>query len=271
MKKVSCLGPAGSYSCLAVQKLCKDAAIVPCRNFGEAFQKLLSGEVETAVVPVENSIQGGVLEVLDLLEREKVFAVERLVLPIDHRLAIKAGTSLSQIKKVFSHEQAIGQCSEFLQANLPNADYLPTRSTAESLLMVDDTSAGIVGAHANREGVVLSNENIANEKHNFTQFFRLVKEEKGLPLHGEYLFFCAVCAHKPGSLLDLLRIFADSGLNLTKIESRPIRDVYGEYRFYIEVEGDYADENMQRAIALAKENCRQFRIIGVYGKSKTET
>lgn len=263
-KKVSCLGPDGSYSTLAAEKLCKGYELILCRNFSEVIEKLLSGEAQNAVIPIENSIQGGVLQNLDLLEREEVFAVEETVLKIDHRLAVKEGVSLCDIKRVYSHEQAIGQCSDYLKANLPQAQCIFTDSTAKSLELIDHASAGIVGSHIQGEGLVLSKENIANEKRNFTRFLRLARKGEEVPAHSDMVFLCATCAHKPGSLLELLQAFASHGLNLTRIESRPMKDIFGEYRFFIEFAGDIADGNVQSALASAKEKCTQFRILGAY-------
>ena len=171
---------------------------------------------------------------------------------------------LADVRRVYSHEQAIGQCSEYLQKYLPQAECIFTDSTAKSLSLVDDTSAGIVGAHAQKAGVTLSRENIANEKDNFTQFFRLVRREEGLPAHSGTVFFCAVCEHRPGSLLTLLKVFSDEGINLTCVESRPIRGVLGEYRFFIALAGDIADGRIRGALERARGVCRTFRILGAY-------
>ncbi len=263
-KKVSCLGPAGSYSHLAAETLCPGSEVLLKNNFPAVFASLAEGEAEDAVIPIENSIQGGVLQNLDLLEREDVYAVEQTVLRIDHRLALREGVRLSDVTRVFSHEQAIGQCSEYLQKYLPDAQCIFVDSTAKSLSMVDGHSAGIVGAHAHREGVVLSAENIANEKNNFTQFFRLRRREEGLPAHSRTVFFCAVCEHRPGSLLALLQVFSEEGINLTRIESRPIRNVLGEYRFFIVIEGDIAAPRIRSSLERARSVCRTFRILGAY-------
>lgn len=263
-KTVSCLGPEGSYSHLAAEMLCPESRVLLCGNFPAVFAALAEGAADEAVIPIENSIQGGVLQNLDLLERENVYAVEQTVLKIDHRLALKEGVKLADVRRVYSHEQAIGQCSEYLQKYLPQAECIFTDSTAKSLSLVDDTSAGIVGAHAQKAGVTLSRENIANEKDNFTQFFRLVRREEGLPAHSGTVFFCAVCEHRPGSLLTLLKVFSDEGINLTCVESRPIRGVLGEYRFFIALAGDIADERIRGALERARGVCRTFRILGAY-------
>ena len=194
----------------------------------------------------------------------RALAVEELVLAIDHRLATLEGVSCDAIERIYSHEQAIGQCAEYLHTHFPNAKLLYTRSTAESLEKLDAHSAGIVGAHVKMQGVVLSKENIADKKRNFTRFLRLVRREEARPKRSEKVFFCATCKHRPGSLYELLGVFARSGINLTRIESRPIRDVFGEYRFFIEIDGDIARKEVVSALKEAEAFCRQFHIIGAY-------
>ena len=226
-QRAACLGPAGSYSELAAGVLCPGARAVLFPTFSAVFDALEGGEAECAVIPIENSIQGGVLQNLDLLETRDACAVAETRLRIDHRLALREGVRLSDVTRVYSHEQAIGQCSRFLDTFLPRAERIFTHSTAQSLSLLDAHSAGIVGAHIRAEGVVLSKENIADEKNNFTQFFLLRRRLEGLPRGGKTVFFSAVCEHRPGSLLALLQCFSSHGINLTRIESRPIPSVPG--------------------------------------------
>ncbi len=262
--KVSCLGPDGSYSVLAAQKTCKGAQLILCKNFPEVIARLSSGEVDCAVIPIENSIQGGVLQNLDLLERENVFAVEECVLAIDHRLVVKKGVPLKDVTQIYSHEQAIGQCSEYLNKYFPNAQILFADSTAKSLQMLNEHTAGIVGGHVKREDLTISEESISNEKNNFTRFLRLVRGD-ATPKNSEKLFCCTVLKHRPGALLQLLKIFADGNVNLTRIESRPIKDVFGEYRFFIEFKGDISSPAVQELLRrVEQENSDKFRLLGAY-------
>ena len=263
MARVSCLGPEGSYSALAAERLCPGDGVLLCRNFREVICALTEGEAQSAVIPIENSIQGGVLQNLDLLEWADVFAVQEYVLPIDHRLATLKGVAQENIRRIYSHEQAIGQCSGYLQAHFPDAQIIFTDSTAKSLQMLDGESAGIVGSHVSKEGVVLSAQNIANEQRNYTRFLQLINRGE-LPGHSNKIFLCAVCPHKPGALLGLLQIFATYGLNMTRIESRPIKDVFGEYRFFIEISGDVCEKNVQTALEIAQKESLQFRLLGAY-------
>lgn len=263
MARISCLGPEGSYSALAAERLCPGDGVLLCRNFREVICALTEGEAQSAVIPIENSIQGGVLQNLDLLESADVFAVQEYVLPIDHRLATLQGVAYKDVRRIYSHEQAIGQCSEFLQENFPGAQMIYTQSTAQSLQMLDGESAGIVGSHVSKEGVVLSEQNIANEKRNYTRFLQLVNRGE-VPKHSNKIFLRAVRPHEPGALLGLLQIFAAYGLNMTRIESRPIRNVFGEYRFFIEVSGDVGEKSVREALEAAQKEHFQLRLLGAY-------
>ncbi len=261
--KVSCLGPEGSFSDRAAREFCADAEIVFCTDFRGVVRALLRGETDFCVLPVENAISGGIGEALDLISSEDVFGVRELPLPVDHRLAMLAGVKEEDVRFVYSHEQALSQCREFLAARLPQAQLVPTSSTAESLSRLSPSSAGVVGAHVAREGVVLSEENIADDKGNFTRFLLLAKGGK-LPERSAMVFVSAVCAHRPGSLLGLLKIFQRYSLNLTRIESRPVKGAFGEYRFFVEFAGNVADGRTQNALADAKNYCDQFKILGAY-------
>ncbi len=262
-KRVSCLGPEGSYSELAAQSLCRGEEIVLCHTFTEAVQMLLDQETDYAVLPVENSLNGGIFECLDLLEEKEIFAVREFPLPIDHRLAMLDGVQIDEIERIYSHEQAITQCAEYLSAHFPEAEFVHTSATAESLDMLDAHSAGIVGAHVVREGVVLSKENIADNKGNFTRFV-LVERRGKLPASSAMVFFSAVCADRPGSLLGLLKIFLRHSLNLTRIESRPVKNAFHQYRFFIEFAGDISAEWVKKAISEAQAYCEEFKILGAY-------
>lgn len=267
-RKVSCLGPKGSYSHLAAQRMCAGSEILLCDSFPVVFSLLSSGEADYAVVPIENSIQGGVLQNLDLLvATEGVFETEEYNLPIDHRLVTKGEIPLANIERVYSHEQALAQCSEFLEEFLPHAKRIATSSTAESLSLLDERSAGIAGAHACGGELHVSAQNIANEKQNITRFM-LLERTSELPEHSAMVFFSAILPHRPGALLSLLTIFAKNDLNLTRIESRPIRGAMGEYRFFIEFAGDVADARVKESLQEAKALCQQFRILGAYQEAR---
>lgn len=268
--KIGCLGPAGSYSEVAAKKLSPDAEVVLFRNFPAVVSALRTGAVDEIALPIENTIQGGVLQNMDLLADERdLFAVREYILPIEHRLVYRKGGSLADIAKVYSHPQALGQCSVFLSEKLPHVRPMPVESTAEGLSRVKAPGdAAIVGAHlyAGLEecGLEAYPGNIADEKKNFTYFELVKKGEKWLDRPSTHVYFVAKLLHRPGSLYRLLGVINSYGLNMTKIESRPIKDTPGEYRFFIEVEGNYLSAEMERALADMRRICQDFKLLGCY-------
>ena len=282
--KIAFLGPEGSYSHVAAQTFLKTEGgkkryagdwdeCIPFRNFAEVFSAVETGRVDAAAVPIENSLQGGVLQNLDLLQsHENLYATSAIVIRIDHRLAYKEGVKFSEIGRVYSHRQALDQCAAFLNKEMPFASLRDAESTAFGLAraMEDDSgkSAPIVGAHTEitRKGFVKSEEGIADEKNNFTQFLLVKKGKDSLPTNSERIYFSAVCPHRPGSLLELLDIIAKHGINMTKIESRPVKNKVGNYRFFIEAECDIASEEMGRLFENIEKNTLECKLLGAYTK-----
>ena len=278
--KIAFLGPEGSYSHVAAQAFLRAETeknqnwadeCVPFRNFPEVFSAVESGRVDSAVVPIENSLQGGILQNLDLLQDSKdLYAVQELVVRIDHRLVMKEGMTISQIGRVYSHRQALDQCASFLAKEMPFASLRETESTAFGLTraMEDETgkSAAIVGSHCTglRRGFVMSEESVADEKNNYTHFLLIKKGKDSLPSTGNRVFISAVCPHKPGSLLELLQIIAKYGVNMTKIESRPIKDRPGDYRFFIEADCNLASPIVLEMLQAVKTGTLECKLLGAY-------
>lgn len=263
---VGYLGPEGSYSQLAAKSFRPQAKLREYVSFFALFAALSCGECDFIAVPIENSLNGGVLQNIDLMQStENVIAVEECVIKIDHRLATLSGADLSGIKKIYSHPQALAQCSEYLAKNFPYAELIASPSTAASLKLVkDSTEAGIVGSHTSAEGFTLSTENIADQALNLTHFLLIKKGglEKGT--HSQKIFISATCRHRPGELINLLALIKEGGLNMTKIESRPIKDKPGEYRFFIELDGDIADENAIQVLKNVENAANSFKLLGAY-------
>ena len=264
--RVSYLGPEGSYSSLAARELVPGAQGMPCGSFYAAADALERGEADCAVLPVENTLQGAVTQNLDLLySSPDLFAVREYLLKIEHRLIAKTGTKLSDIRRVFSHEQAILQCGRFIAQKLPHAKIVYTDSTMQSVSRIQETGdAGIVGSHVRAEGLGFIGGNIADEPKNFTHFLLIKKGRGSLPDHCRLIYFAATCPHEPGALLKMLQILAVYDLNMTKIESRPIKNSPGEYNFFIEFAGDIADKNVQAALTRLAEYTKNFKLLGCY-------
>ncbi|MDE7086891.1 MAG: ACT domain-containing protein, partial [Clostridia bacterium] len=203
---------------------------------------------------------------LDLLqEAENVYAKAVVSIKIDHRLITKKGCDKSKIKRVYSHVQALQQCAKYLAANFPQAALYETASTADSVKsVVSESDAGIVGAHCNVEGYELSGEAISDEPNNFTQFLLVVKGTPSEETISQRIFFSFTCRHVAGALADVLNVLKDGGVNMTEIESRPIKKSTGEFRFFLEIEGDYSDEKIKTALKKVKEVSLSFKLLGVY-------
>ncbi len=276
--KIAYLGPEGSFSHLAAQKFLeenKDGAkwheCIPFRNFPEVVEAVQSGRVDGAALPIENSLQGGVSQNLDLLQSaDGLYAVKELVLRVEQRLAYKQGVAFSEIGRVYSHRQALDQCAKFLSREIPFASLRETESTgfglAKALEDESGKSAAIVGAHIKNlhKGFVLSEECISDEKNNFTHFLLVKKGEEYLPKTSSRVFFSAVCPHRPGSLLELLAIIANRKVNMTRIESRPVKDRPGDYRFFIEADCDIQEESTQELLKEVRKKTLECKLIGAY-------
>lgn len=260
------LGPAGTYSEIAAGKLCPKAEKVAYPSFFTLFSALKSGEVGGIVIPIENTLNGAVTQNLDLLqETEGVYACSACAVKIDHRLITLAGADKKKIKTVCSHSQALAQCAKYLAENFPDAKLIETPSTADSIKKIDGAEvAGIVGAHCKAAGYELSDVNISDVENNYTQFL-LVK--RGAPETDEKtdrIFFSVTCRHRSGALVDLLTVLKESGINMTEIESRPIKDKTGEFAFFMEIEGDYSDKAVRGALEKLEAAACSFKLLGCY-------
>ena len=260
------LGPCGSYSYLAATKMRPADELIAYGNFRAVINAVEAGECDCAVVPIENTLNGAVLQNVDLLQTaENVVAVEEMPLPLDHRIATLKGAKYSGISRIYSHEQPLAQCAEYLAKNYPKAQLISTSSTAASLDMVKTLSdAAIVGAHVKREGFVLSEENISDCKTNFTHFLLIKRGKVDEGTKSSRIYFSVTCTHSSGALLDILEPMRAGGLNMTKIQSRPIKDRAGEYRFFIEVEGNYADGTVKKVLTGVKNSANSFKLLGAY-------
>lgn len=280
--KIAFLGPEGSYSHLAAKQFLKTEAnqekkvgewdeCVPFRNFPEVLAAVSAGKVDAAAIPIENSLQGGVSQNLDLLrDAEDLYAMKEEIVRIDHRLVYKEGMTLSQIGRVYSHRQALDQCAGFLSREIPFASLRETESTGFGLAraMEDETgkSAAIVGAHTEslRSGFVMGEDCISDEKNNFTHFLLIKKGADCLPATSKKIFFSVVGPHRPGGLLALLQVISKHGVNMTKIESRPVKNRPGDYRFFIEAESDIGSNATKEMLAAIEENALEWKLLGAY-------
>ncbi len=247
--KVAYLGPKGTYAERAAFALAKlenleQAEFLPCSGIRSVIEHVATKHCEAAVVPIENSVEGGVTTTLDSLwSYSNIFIQRALVIPIRHAL-ISCG-DLKDISEVLSHPQALAQCSSWLSQNLPNALQLPTSSTSEAVRMVQGSkfraaigsrkaSSGIKGLH----NISYPINDLAGNRTRFILINNLDTASKTKPQEHVNIASIAFSLHKntPGSLLKALNCIADLKLNMSRIESRPSKRELGEYIFFIDIE-----------------------------------
>ncbi len=258
LKRVAFLGPNGTYAeqaALALSELegIRDPELIPCLGLRAVVECVANKKSNAAVIPLENSVEGGVTASLDALWAHPELSITRaLVLPIRHAL-IGCG-NLNEISEVLSHPQALAQCSEWLSKNLPNALQLPTSSTADAVRMVQGSHfrAAIASKNTtNLSGIKPLAFPINDVAGNCTRFVFLEHGKKALK--GE---ICSIAfslhSNAPGALLDALSRIASLGLNMSRIESRPSKRELGEYVFFIDVElpidADHASKELQKSL-----------------------
>ena len=264
--KTGYLGPQFSYSYIAAQKMTPKGELVAYDSFPLAFRALLSDEVDCIVIPIENSLNGEVTQNVDMLQATLgIVAVEECTVKLEHRLAFLEGGNVNKLKRIYSHRQALDQCAQYLFNNFPNATLIATPSTSASLDMLKTEEDGcIVGAHTRREGITLCNDNISDYPDNETHFLKVVKGaiEENKPTNK--IYFSLTCPNKSGSLIKLLQRVAAHGLNMSKLQSRPIKDTPDEFAFFIEIECDYSKADVKRAVEDIKSAATSFKLLGAY-------
>ncbi len=260
-------GEPGAFSEAAVKELLGPYAIsVPCPTWDATFASLIVGKVDALLVPIENSLAGSVLRVYDLLLEHGLWITAETILNIQHHLIACRGASLDSIRSVESHPMALAQCERFLTAH-PEWNRIPAEDTAGSVRRViesgDTTRAAIAGLTAAElyGGVVLLDD-IQDDKRNFTRFVLLLPERRVVP-GADKMTLVMRLPHRPGSLLEALQPFARHGVNLLKIESRPIHGCPWEYQFFLDIAAD-STEDMDAALAELEQVAQELRVLGLY-------
>jgi prephenate dehydratase len=252
------LGPAGTFTEIALSQIkqAKGAKQVPVNHVADAIELVLSRQVTRAVVPVENSIEGGVSATLDALAGTELIRIygEYLV-PVTFNLVARPGTKLSNVKTVATHPVAYAQSRKWLLDKLPGHVHLPTTSTASAAKGLLDSSyadAAIAApAITNHFKLVTLAKNIGENKQAQTRFIQIgLAGDLPKPTGADKTsVIVELPTDRPGSLLEMLEQFATRGVNLTRIESRPIGDRLGRYRFNIDAEGHVLDDSVGEALA----------------------
>jgi prephenate dehydratase len=269
--RVAFQGEAGAFSeAAAVQLLGEEIVTVPRPTFEATFRAIPEGAADALLVPVENSLAGSVVRVYDLLLDSQLTINAETILPIEMNLIACPGASLSDVRTISSHPMALAQCERFFGQH-PHIQRLPAEDTAGSVREVlargDKTRAAIAGKRAavRYHGEIIA-ERIQDNTENFTRFVLLQPTKQtgnAQPLEARKMSIAMRLAHRPGSLLSSLEPFARNGVNLLKIESRPIHGRPWEYQFFIDVEADTV-ARLEQALREVREAAHEVRVLGLY-------
>ena len=264
---IACQGIEGAYSQIATDKLFSTANIMYFKTFDGVFQAVESGLCEYGMLPIENSSYGSVTQVYDLMADHKFYIIRDYKLKINHQLLVKPGTKLEDITEIYSHNQAIGQCSQFLKEH-SGIKINIVQNTAVAARMVADSERNDIAAISSSDcrqlyGLDSIPVKIQNTDHNYTRFICITKDLRIYPGASKTSIMLAL-GHKPGALADTLAKFSSLELNLTKIESRPIAGSDFEFMFYLDFEASaYSDEVVKLLCQLDSEPS-EFTYLGTY-------
>ena len=266
---VACQGVEGAYAQIACEKIFKSPFIMYFKNFDGVFNAIEQGLCQYGILPIENSTAGSVKKVYDLMIRHNFSIVRTFRLKIDHNLLANQGANLNCITEIYSHEQAINQCSEFLK-KFPNAKVIPVENTAVAADMVAKSGRKDIAAISSRSceelyGLCCLASNIQDEGNNRTRFICISKNLEIYP-GADKTSIMMILPHRPGALYKVLARMYVLGINVIKLESRPIPDRDFEFMFYFDLETSvYSDEFVQLMCEL-DELCEEFKYLGSYSE-----
>ena len=266
---VACQGVEGAYSQNACDKLFSLPNIMYFNSFSGVFQAVESGLCRYGILPIENSTAGSVNEVYDLMKKHNFYIVRSIKLRIDHNLLAKKGTKLSDIKEIYSHQQALDQCSEFLKS-LKGVKITVCENTAVAAKFVAESERNDVAAISSKNCAelyslsVLSNT-VQNNDNNYTRFICISKSLEIYPGADKVSMMFSI-AHKPGTLYNVVSRFSTLGLNLTKLESRPMPGKDFEFLFYFDLNASIYDEKVPELLGEFDDEFDPFTFLGSYSE-----
>ncbi len=260
--KLGFLGPKGTFSFEAAKKYLKDGDFIEYKTISDIILGIINNEIDEGIVPIENSIQGGVTETIDtLIENNEIFVNSELTLIIRQNLMGNKKYNLNEVKELYSHPQAIAQCRNYIEKNLKNAkiNYVSSTAMAAKEILKKDFCACIANLDCVEEyGLTLLDPDIQDNNFNKTRFWILSKKENDV---GNKMSLIFSTKNKPGDLYKILEIFYINQINLTKIESRPAKTELGSYIFLVDLE---INEKINNVLNLLKKECKYLKNLGKY-------
>jgi prephenate dehydratase len=276
VSRIAYFGPQGTFTEQAARTF-GDATLVPIETVPLVLAAVRSGEVDRGCVPVENSVEGAVTATMDsLAEDSPLIAVAEAILPVRFSILVREGVRREDVKSVASHPHALAQVRQWVAANLPNATPVATTSTASAAVHVQDgefdaaVSAPVAATHY---PLVELATDVADVDNAITRFLLLSRPGKPPEPTGtdRTSLFVVIAADEPGSLALTLSELASRGINLSRIESRPLRGLYGEYRFYLDFDGHVDEPRVADALVALHRISREVRFLGSYPKADSST
>ncbi len=266
--KVACQGVAGAYSGIAADRLFELADITYFKNFEGVFQAVEKNFCKYGVLPIENSSAGSVNQVYDLMKKHKFYIVKSIRLPVSHNLIASKDAKISDIKEILSHEQALTQCKAYLEKFI-GVKITPCENTAVAAKIIAESGRKDIAAISSREcadlyGLKLFDTNIQDSNNNYTRFILIAKDMEFYKGAEKISIMTTLPQNTPGSLNKLLSKFANIGINLTKLESRPIVSSSFEFMFYFDFECDIKGKGVQNLLSELDNSTEQFTFLGAY-------
>lgn len=282
--KVGYLGPEGTFSeeasKLYAKSLNLSASMIPFGTFHEVLKAVDNGEIDEAIVPIENSIDGTIGTVTDMLAKDVNLKILReIVLPVHNCLLAQKGVKLHEITDIISHPQPIEQCKEYIRKKLPKVKLHLSSSTSEAAKQVALSLGEKIIAHGKIKGPVfaaIGPQSLSklydlaiiakdiNSKDNQTRFVVLAKNDHKRTGDDKSSIVFSLPKDRPGGLHDVLMEFAQRGINLTKIESRPAKKALGDYYFFVDFQGHNDDSEVQNALKLIQSKVAFYKFLGSY-------
>jgi prephenate dehydratase len=270
--KVGFQGESGSYSeaSARIQYPDPNYSFVPFRSFRELFEGVESSTVDLAVVPIENSTEGSVNETYDLLVEKPLYVIGEIYQKIHHCLIINKNSSPDEISVIYSHPQALAQCRKYIQNR--HLESVPMYDTAGSVKFIKETrnasAAAIASKHAAQiYDMKVVEEDIEDNSNNFTRFL-IISNRYDSNTDDNKISVIFSISHTPGSLYSILKEFALRNINLTKIESRPTKNIPWEYYFFVDLEGNINDDEVSASLSAVKTATIFFKLLGSYKKDE---
>jgi chorismate mutase/prephenate dehydratase len=266
--RIAYLGPEGTFShAAAAKKFGASVDYVPLTDIPAVFEEIVRGHADYGLVPVENSIGGGIVDTLDAFLTSSAKICAEVLINIHHNLLAKE--PWEQIKRIYSKPEVFPQCRKWLSATAKDREVIPAASTSKAAeLAATEPGAAAIGSTLAGEinGLHVLFENIEDNPDNVTRFF-VIGREPAKKTGDDKTAIMFTTAHKPGALAEVLDVFKENGINLTDIEKRPSKKVNWEYYFFIDAQGHLDDPGMKTAVEQAKQHCLQLTVLGSYPRA----